>query len=279
MSTEIHATALVDPTARLGEGVQIGPYCVVGRDVEIGDNTMLASHVVLEDRTVVGKNCQIAPGAVLGGAPQDLAYQGELTRVRIGDHNLIREYVTINRATGEGNETVVGDHCFLMAYSHLAHNCLVGNHVILANAVQIAGYVQLGDYAFVGGGCVVHQFVKIGRMAFLGGASATRQDLPPFSMNDNRPSTVQGINSVGLKRRGLTAEQRQRLKKAFYYLFFSGLNQTQAIEAIRQNLEIDNHVQELLDFVATSKRGINYKRPTSQQGAADDASEANLLPV
>ncbi len=270
----IHPTAVIDPTAQLGENVQIGPYSVIGAGVEIGDNTIISSSVRIEDRTIVGSSCQVSPGAVLGGAPQDLSYKNEPTRARIGNNNIIRECVTINRASGEGNETVVGNNCFLMAYSHLGHNGKLANNVILANAVQLGGYVELDDYVFIGGGSVIHQFVKVGRMAFMAGASASRMDLPPFSMNDSRPCMVIGINTVGLKRRGLSSEDRQLIKKAFYYLWFSGLNQAHAIEAVRENMEINPYIEELLNFVSTSKRGINPPRKHGNIQMAEDAEKA-----
>lgn len=279
MANRIHPTAIIDPSAILGDEVEIGPYSIIGKEVEIGNNTIIAPHVVIEDRTILGANCQVASGAILGGPPQDLSFKGEPTRVRVGDNTVIRECVTLNRATGEGNETVIGENNFLMAYSHLAHNCKTGSNVILANAVQIAGYVALDDYAFIGGGCVVHQFVRVGRMAFLGGASATRQDLPPFSMNDGRPSSIQGINSIGLKRRGFTGVERQLLKKAFFYLWFSGLNQTQAIEAIQENLDVNSHIEELLEFVRSSKRGISHKAGSAKMSAGEDESAPETVPV
>ncbi len=281
MTQRIHPTAIIDPSAILEDDVEVGPYSVIGANVHIGEQTILGPHVVLEDRTILGKNCRIAAGAVLGGAPQDLAYQGELTRVRVGDNALIREYVTLNRATGEGNETVIGDNCFLMAYSHLAHNCQAGDHVIMANAVQVAGHVKLGDYAFIGGGSLIHQHVVVGRMAFLGGASGCSQDLPPFSMSDGKPTTIRGVNTVGLRRRGLSSEERQRLKKAFFYLWFSGLNQTHAIQAIRDNLEMDHYLEELLDFVLSSKRGIcsKHHRPGESPHNQQEVQEPESILV
>lgn len=271
MGSRIHPTALIDSTAILGENVQVGPYSIIGAHVAIGAHTSIAPHVIIEDRTILGANCQVFSGAVIGGPPQDLGYGNEPTRVRIGDNTVIRECVTINRATGEGQETVIGERCFLMAYSHVAHNGRLGNHVILANMVQLAGYVELGDYAFIGGGCMIHQFVKVGRMVMMGGSSGCRQDLPPFSMNDGRPSSIQGINTIGLRRRGLSAAERQNLKKAFFYLWFSGLNQSQAIEAIRENLEADVYVQELIDFILASKRGISHQRGTAPTTMQEDS--------
>jgi UDP-N-acetylglucosamine acyltransferase len=256
MSNLIHPSAIIDPTATLGEGVEVGPFSIIGADVQIGANTQIGPHVVIEARTILGEHCEVSAGAVLGGPPQDLNYKGEPTRVRVGNHTKIRECVTLNRATGEGQETVVGNHCFLMAYSHLAHNCRTGDNVILANAVQVGGHVEIGDWAFLGGGSVVHQHCRIGRMAFLGGASASRQDLVPFSMNMGATARVTGINSIGLRRRGLNGQERQNLRKAFFLLWFSDLNRTQAIETIRETLTVDTYIEELIDFVLTSKRGV-----------------------
>lgn len=276
MANPIHPTAIIDPAALLDEGVEVGPYSIIGAGVHVGANTIIGPHVIIENGSVIGADCRIASGAVLGGPPQDLAYKGEPTGIRIGNGTQIRECVTINRATGEGEETVIGENCFFMAYSHAAHNCRIGNNVILANAVQLGGYVQLGDYSFIGGGSVMHQFVRVGRMAFLGGASATRQDIPPFAMTDGRPASIQGINSIGLRRRGLTSGERQLLKKAFFYLWFSGLNQSQAIEAIRANLEMNPYIQELLDFVLSSKRGISHKAGTESASGNEEAEKEPL---
>jgi UDP-N-acetylglucosamine acyltransferase len=280
MHNAIHQTAIIDPSAIIGENTQIGPYSLIGANVEIGSNCKIAGHVVIETNTILGSDCQVSPGAVIGGPPQDLSYKDEFSRVRVGNGTRIRECVTLNRATGEGTETVIGNDCFLMAYSHLAHNCQLGNNVILANAVQVGGHVELGDYVFIGGASVVHQNVRIGRMAFMGGACATRQDLPPFSMSDGRPSAIQGINSVGLKRRGFTLEQRQRIKKAFFHFWFSDLNYSQAIETIRETIPADDYVQELIDFVLSSKRGINDRRlPASQSDESTDQAALDAVEV
>lgn len=274
----IHPTAVVDPTAKIGDNVEIGPLCVVGAHVEIGNNTVLIAQVVLQDRTIIGEDCEISPGAVLGGPPQDLNYKDEPTRVRIGNRCRIRECVTINRATGEGKETVVGDDCFLMAYSHLAHNCQVGNNVILANTAQVGGHAQLGDYVFLGGMCVIHQHCRVGRFAFMSGLSGARQDVPPFSMNSEAPSIIRGLNTIGLRRRGFTQAQRQNLKKAFYYLWFAGLSQAQAIQAIRDNLETDEYIEELITFVTSAKRGISHSKKRVAQHAALE-NEPGLEPL
>lgn len=263
--TLIHPTAVIDPTAKIAANVAIGPYTVIGPQTIIGEGTRLASHVVIEGYTTIGQNCQIASGAVIGGQPQDLHFGGETSFVEIGNNVIIRECVTINRATGEGEVTRVGDNCMLMAYCHLAHNCQLGQNVVMANNVQLAGYVQIGEYAFMGGMCVVHQFVQIGRLAIVGGFSGTRQDIPPFAMAEGRPrATVKGINSVGLKRRGFDREARSRLKKAYYYLWFSKLNIHQAIDAIHREIGEDANVEELIQFTLNSKRGIYRPDETDQ---------------
>lgn len=255
----IHPTAVIDPGTKIGENVEIGPFCVIGPKTVIGDETVLGPHVVIEGWTTLGRNCRVSPGAVLGGLPQDLNFKDEETFVEIGDDVVIRECVTINRATGEGKATQVGDGCFIMAYSHLAHNCVLGREVILANNVQMAGYVDVGDYAFLSGTTVIHQFVKIGRMTIMAGFSGTRQDLPPFAMCNGRPATVVGINKIGLRRRGFSSADRMALRKAYNLIWFSGLNTSQGIERVREEIGSHPLVDELLTFIETSKRGI--RRP------------------
>lgn len=254
----IHPSAIIDPTATIDQGVEIGPYTVIGPYCQVGENTKIASHVVLEGYTRIGKHCQVASGAVLGGLPQDHGFGGETSWVDIGDYSVIREYVTINRGTGEGTSTKLGEHCMIMAYSHVAHNCQLGNHVILANNVQMAGYVELGDHVFMSGVCVVHQFVKIGRLTIVSGLSGTRQDLPPFAMTEGRPqAVVVGINKVGLKRAGVSLESRTRIKKAFHLLFLSKLSMQEALAAVAVEVDADPYVDELVAFVKNSKRGIH----------------------
>jgi UDP-N-acetylglucosamine acyltransferase len=255
----IHPSAVIDPGAELGQGVEVGPHSVIGPNCRVGDGCKIGPNVVLQSHVILGGNCQVSPGAVLGGFPQDMKFKGEESYVRIGEGTFIRECVTVNRASGEGQETIVGDRCMLMAYAHVAHNCIVGNEVILANSVQLGGHVEVGDFAFLGGIIAVHQFVKIGRLAIISGSSATRQDVPPFSMSDGRPCVIVGINKVGLKRRGYDLAQRTRIKNAYHLLWFAGLNQKQAIEAIRNEIEMDDAVQELVSFVENSARGI--RRP------------------
>jgi UDP-N-acetylglucosamine acyltransferase len=254
----IHPTAIIHPSAQLGAGVQIGPYCVIEAHVSLGAGTILGPHVVVLANSRLGQRCSVASGAVLGGLPQDHGFGGEPSGVLIGNDVVIRECVTINRATGEGLNTIVGNGCMIMAYTHLAHNCHLGERVILANNVQLAGYVQLGDDAFIGGTCVVHQFVKIGRLTIMGGFTGTRQDLPPFAMTEGRPATVRGINTVGLKRKGFSLQARTQLKQAYHTLFFSQHNTTDAIEALRATTPegADANIDELVAFIQQSKRGI-----------------------
>ncbi len=256
MPREIHPTAVVHPRAELGEGVSIGPHSVIGEHVTIGDGCRIQSSVLVEGHTTIGRNNRIVHGAAIGNVCQDLKYRGECTFVRIGDGNTIREYVTINCATGEGESTVVGDEGLLMAYVHLGHNCVIGNHVILANAVNLAGHVVVQDFASVGGVTPVHQFVRIGAYAFIGGGSRIPQDVPPYLKVAGNPARPWGLNSIGLQRRGFSAERRARLKKAYVLLFRSGLNVTQALERIDAEIERTEEIAAFVDFIRSSRRGI-----------------------
>jgi UDP-N-acetylglucosamine acyltransferase len=274
----IHPTAIIDPTAQIGSDVSIGPYSIIGPHCMVGDNTRIDSHVVLQNYVTMGSDCQICPGAVVGGLPQDMKYKGEVSYVRIGNGVILREGVTVHRASGEGCETVVGDKTMLMANSHVAHNCVVGNEVVLANGTLLGGHVEVGDYSFIGGGCALHQFVKVGRMVILGGLSATRQDLPPFAMMDSRPAFVVGLNKVGLKRRGVDLATRTRLKHAYKLLFFSPLNYKQAIEVIKTEIEPDPAVTELIEFIQNSSKGVyRIRRKTSAKAANTEQDELEML--
>ena len=254
---QVHPTALVDPHARLAEDVVVGPYCIISGEVEIGSGTVLGSNVVLEGWTRVGRNCRILHSAVLGTLPQDLKYKGARSLVEIGNSNTIREFVTINRATGEGEKTVVGDNNLLMAYVHLAHNCIIGNGVILANAVNLAGHVRIDDYAIVGGMTPVHQFVRIGRHAFVGGGSRVPKDVPPFVRAAGNPLRIVGLNSVGLQRREFPADVRLELKRLYRLFYRSNLNVSQAIAKSRAELRDIPEVREFLSFVEKSERGVS----------------------
>ena len=257
---KIHETAVIYPGARLGRDVEVGPYSVIGENVFIGDGTKIGAHAVIEGWTTIGRDCQIHHSACVGGAPQDLKFKGEKTFVYIGDNTIIREFVTINRATGEGEETRVGSNCLIMATAHIAHNCQVGNNVNIANASGIAGHVVIEDRAIISGMSGVHQFVKIGRNAMIGGASKVVQDVPPFVIADGRPARVCGLNSVGLARAGLSEETRRNLKKAYRMLYRSGMKLTDAIAAMEQELDSSEAVDHLLRFLRNVDRGICRSR-------------------
>ena len=253
---KIHETAIVHPGARVDKGVEIGPYAVIADNVHIGEGTKIGAHVVIDEWTSIGKHCVIFPGATIGAEPQDLKFKGEKSYVFIGDYTKIRECATVNRATGEGEETRIGAHCLMMAYTHVAHNCVVGNHVIMSNAATLAGHVVVEDRAVIGGLAGVHQFVKIGRNAMIGGASKVVQDVPPFVIVDGHPAKVAGLNSVGLSRSGATVQTRRNLKKAYKILYRSNLNLAQAIEVMEQELESCEPVEHLLRFLRNAERGI-----------------------
>ncbi len=250
----IHPTAIVHPKARLDSTVKVGPYAVIDEDVAIGANCTVGPHVYLTGHTTIGAGNRFHAGCVVGDAPQDLAYAGEATRLRIGDDNVFREHVTVHRSTKLEGETVIGSHNFLMAGAHVAHNCRLGDHVILANGALLGGYVEVGDRAFISGNCVVHQFVRVGTLALMQGGSALSQDLPPFTLvrgvND-----LCGLNVVGLRRAGFSAEARMELKRLYRVLFRSGKNLPNAVAIAREQLS-GPAVETMLDFVESAKRGV-----------------------
>lgn len=252
----IHPTAVINPSATIGNNVRIGPFAVIGAGVTIGNDTQLGPHAVILSNTKVGDSCQIHSHAVLGDAPQDVAYNGALTRVEIGNKVVIREGVTIHRGTKEGTITRVADGCFLMANSHLAHNVNLGEKVIVANGALLAGYVEVGAGVFISGNAVVHQFCHIGRLAMLGGASAVSKDVPPFcTAATGEYNRIAGLNVIGLRRAGFTSEKRLEIKRAFDLLYRSGLTPAQAIERIKTGLPA-GPAQEIAEFAEASKRGV-----------------------
>lgn len=254
--SNIHRTAVVHPKAQIASGVTISPFAVIGEHVSIGEGTIIHPHVVIDGWTTVGKNCEIFPGASIGAIPQDLKFDGEKSYVVIGDNNSIRECVTINRATGEGEETKIGSNVLIMAYAHVAHNCIVGNNVIMANLVTLAGHVQLEDRAVIGGLTGVHQFVKIGRNAMIGGASRISQDIPPFITVNGNPPTVNGLNSLGLARAGISPEVRKNIKQAYKILYRSNLTLQEAIQTMEQDLDSSEEIEHFLRFLRNVERGI-----------------------
>ncbi|MHB0999400.1 MAG: acyl-ACP--UDP-N-acetylglucosamine O-acyltransferase [Armatimonadota bacterium] len=256
LETVIHETAIIHPQSEIGAGVSIGPFCVIGPNVKIGDGTIIEAHVVIEPWTTIGNNCHICSGAVLGGKPQDKKFKNERSYLRIGDRNIIREYVTMHRATGEDNATEIGNDNMLMAYCHVGHNCSLANGIMMANMVGISGHVTVEDKAVFGGMVGVHQFVRIGKLAMLGGLSKVVQDVPPFMMADGRPMKVYDLNIVGLRRNGVPAKVRADLKQACKLLYRSSLNLSQAIETIENEIDKSAERDYLLDFTRDIKFGF-----------------------
>lgn len=253
----IHPTAIVDPGAEIGPDVQIGPYALVGPDVTIGEGTALMSHAIVERWTRIGRRCRIHPFAVLGGAPQDLKYKGEETWLEVGDETVVRESATLNRGTVGGHgKTVVGSRCLLMAYSHVAHDCVIGDQVILANAATLAGHVTVEDQVILGGLAAVQQFARLGAHAFVGGATGVNQDVPPYHLVAGTPASNHGLNLVGLKRRGFSEETIRALKRAHQTIFRSGVTLARALEQVRAEEGDVPEVARLVAFIEASKIGV-----------------------
>jgi UDP-N-acetylglucosamine acyltransferase len=256
MST-IHPTAIIDPSAKLGSGVSVGPYSVIGADVEIGDNTWVGPHVVINGPTSIGADNKIHQFSSIGEAPQDLKYDGEPTRLEIGDRNTIRECVTINRGTpGGGGVTRVGSDNLLMAYIHIAHDCQIGSHVIFSNNASLAGHAHVGDYVILSGFTLVHQFCAIGDYAFTGMGSAIAKDVPPYLMISGNPAAPHGLNKVGLKRRGFSDEQVRNLTRVYKLLYRQGLSLDEAKKQIAEMAKSNEEVVRFSEFLKNSKRSI-----------------------
>jgi UDP-N-acetylglucosamine acyltransferase len=252
----IHPTAIVHPNANIARGVDIGPYCVVGENVAIGKGTVLQAHVVINGWTSIGEDCEVFPFATIGAASQDRKYAGERAFTKIGNRTVLREYVSVQRATGEDQVTQVGEDCLLLAYVHIAHNCVLGNNVTMSNLAQLAGHVEVAEFATIGGQAGVHQFTRIGRYAMVGGASKITKDVPPFFLIEGNPAEPYGLNSVGLRRAGFTVEERNEIKKFYKILYNPKMNVTQAVEAMKADASSDPG-RELIAFLeAPSQRGI-----------------------
>ena len=256
LKMEIHPTAVISKKAKLSKGVSVGPYTVIGEGVTIGEDTVINAHCVIEGRTTLGKRCQVFTGAVVGSIPQDLTYNGQASFLEIGDENIIREYVTINPGTEENSKTVVGNHNLIMAYSHIAHNCVIGNNCIIANCGTLAGYVNIEDKAVVGGIVAIHQFTRVGSLSIIGGCSKVVSDVPPYSTCDGHPARIYGLNLVGLKRQGVNGEAIKQLSRAFKILFNSGLSLRNALQNLSQENYSSVEVSHLIDFIKNSKRGL-----------------------
>lgn len=256
MATTVHPTALIDPDATLGVGVEVGPFAIIGPNVTVGDRCRLGPRVTLERNVRLAAGVAVGTGSILGGDPQDLKYQGEETWVDVGEETVIREYSTVNRGTSASGATSLGAHCFIMSYVHLAHDCHVGDQVIIANGTQLAGHVTINDRAILSGLVAIHQFVTIGSLAFVGGCSRVNQDIPPFVKAVGNPVELYGLNGLGLQRGGMDEETVRALKRVYRLFFNSDLNVTQATERVRSELPPLPEVRQFLEFVARSNRGI-----------------------
>jgi len=252
----IHPTAIVDPGATLGPGSVVGPYCIIAAGVSLGENCWLQHHVTLAGPLTAGRGNKFYAYCSIGQQTQDLKYRGEPTYLEIGDDNCFREFVTINRRTSAAGKTRIGNGGNFLAYSHIGHDCTVGNAVIFSNNGTLAGHVQVGDFAVIGGLTAVHQFCRIGRFAITGGCSKIVQDVPPFMIADGNPAEVRGINQVGLERHGYGPEKIKPIKEAFRLIYRGKLNTGQALEAVREQLGASEDVQQILQFIAESERGI-----------------------
>jgi UDP-N-acetylglucosamine acyltransferase len=254
--TGIHPKSVINPSAKIGRNVSIGPFTVVESNTEIGDNTRIESCVKVGYGARIGKDCHIFHGAVISEIPQDLKFQGEDTIVIIGDRTQIREYTTIHRGTKARQKTQIGSDCLLMAYTHIAHDCIVGNHVILVNAVMLGGHVTIDDWASIGGMTGVHQFAHIGKHAFIGGGYRCPQDVPPYILAAGEPLKFNGLNVVGLRRHGFSNESINQLKEVYRIIYRSEFNISQALDQISSGFEPTEDIQEIVSFIQESKRGI-----------------------
>ena len=253
----IHSTAVIHPKARVGDGCEIGPYCVIGERVELGAGCKLHSHVVIDGHTKLGARNEIFPFASIGLKTQDLKWKGGITRTEIGDGNTFREYVTIHSATSDGDATTVGSNNHILAYCHVAHDCRLGSNIVMSNVGTLAGHVTVEDHAIVGGLAAVHQFCRIGKMAIIGGCSKVVQDVPPFMLADGNPAETRTINKVGLERNGVSEEAIGVLKSAYKILFREGLTIPNALVKIEKELAPLPEVLHLVQFVKSSERGIS----------------------
>ena len=253
---KVHTTSLVHKSSKIANNVVIGPYCIIDENVEIDSGTVIDSYVQILDGTKIGKNNRIHSNTVIGGDPQDLKFKGEKSELIIGDNNTIREFCTLNRGTEHSGKTVIGNDCLLMAYVHVAHDCVIEDKVILANAVQLGGHSEIGFHATVGGVTPVHQFCKIGMHAFVGGGRVVLQDVPPYILATGEPVQYSGINSVGLRRRNFNQEVRSIIKKVYSIIYRSKYNTMQAIKNIEEKIKPSEEVNNILNFIKNSERGI-----------------------
>jgi UDP-N-acetylglucosamine acyltransferase len=267
--TQIHPTAIIDASARIGDGVEIGPYCVIGAGVEIGGSCWLQNNVTICGPTKIGRCNKFYACNSIGQQTQDLKYQGEPTHLEIGDGNCFREFVTVHRGTAPGSFTRIGSRGNFLAYSHIAHDCVIGDDVIFSNNGTVAGHVEVGDHAVIGGLTAIHQFCRVGRFALTGGCSKIVQDVPPFMIADGNPAIVRGINQVGMERAGFSEESIRSVREAFRLIYRANCNVKQAQEKISTTLERTPEILQILDFIAASTRGIIRKPVQAGKGAEE----------
>ena len=256
MNNNIHETAIIAKGSKIAENVKIGPYCIIGPQVTIGSGSILESHVVVEGETLIGKGNYIFSFVSIGKEPQDLKFHGEETKVVIGNNNKIREFVTIHRGTEDRMETTIGSNCLIMAYVHIAHDCMVEDNCILANGATLAGHVYVEEYAVIGGLTPIHQFVRIGRHSMVGGASAVNQDVVPYTLAEGNKARAAYINITGLKRRGFTIDEIKNLRECYKIIFKRGLKLEEALIQLHEKFPDDKNVNHIIKFIRKSKRGI-----------------------
>jgi UDP-N-acetylglucosamine acyltransferase len=272
--TQIHPTAIVDSSARIGEGVYIGPYCIIEAHVELGDFCWLQHHITVSGPCIIGRENKFYAYSSIGQQTQDLKYHGEPTSLKIGDNNCFREFVTVHRGTSPSSCTRVGSNGNFLAYSHIAHDCIVGDWVIFSNNGTIAGHVEVGDHAVIGGLTAVHQFCRIGRHALTGGCSKIVQDVPPFMIADGNPAVVRGINQVGMERHDFPEETLRHIREAYRLIYRSKMNLKQATEKIASTLNDSAEIHQLLDFIHSSQRGI-IRKPLRKSRLSESEAESD----
>jgi UDP-N-acetylglucosamine acyltransferase len=255
----IHPHTYISPNAKVATNVKIDPFSVIHQNVEIGEGTWIGSNVTIMEGARIGKNCRIFPGAVIAAVPQDLKFAGEATTVEIGNNTTIREFVTINRGSADRHTTKVGNDCLIMAYSHIAHDCIIGNSCIMSNNTQMAGHVVMGDHAILAGMCAVHQFVQIGQHSFTAGGSLVSKDVPPYIKAARAPLSYAGVNSVGLKRRGFSLDRINQILDIYRIIYNKGMNTSQALNFIEEEIAATDERDEIVTFIRESGRGIIKK--------------------
>tara|TARA_Y100000996_G_scaffold415346_1_gene409515 strand:- start:2803 stop:3564 length:762 start_codon:yes stop_codon:yes gene_type:complete len=252
----MYKNSIISPKSNIDTSVEIGPFCIIEDNVSIDKNCKIHSHVIIKSGTSIGQDCEIFSGAVLGEIPQDLKYNGEKTKLKIGNNNIIREYVTIHKATADRKITEIGNNCMLMAYSHIAHDSIIKNNVILSNGVQVGGHVDIDDFVIVGGATPIHQFCKLGKFSFIGGGYRVVQDVPPYIKAMGEPLKYFGVNSIGLSRNQFSSDQISLIKKAYKILYRSKYNISQAVNILNNDYSDNEQINEIINFIDNSNRGI-----------------------